>query len=398
MKEMNEELISAYLDDELSPQEREDVERALAQNPELQQLKDELQALRDDFDSLPVYHHRDLESVVSSIVGENLPPASIAKPTSTPTANKARLWLPIAFGLAACLLAVITLLPDRNSESEQLTMSMADQANQAEPGEHQSRFLKQESDAIQSEGQFAMADGAAMGGGMAGAITASDAPNDLDSSGGFGQANQPAAEASEEGQERAIADDNAGATANLIVQSRMAPDHTIALTVSRDQLEGLLAIIDPPAASKPSPPAVSRIEKPAGVPSQPQRNVRPAEASNQNADLRSQTKRRAIAYAVEQTPEELANVLAKLEVQRQRKYRLANEDEDLAEQSPQENNDPLDKKPTPKQLEKAKLQIAKLADAKPDGKLNVLFLITLTPSNATEEGEPADAVPLPNEK
>ena len=61
MKEMNEELISAYLDDELSPQEREDLERALTQNAALRQLKDELQALRDDFDSLPVYHHRDLE-------------------------------------------------------------------------------------------------------------------------------------------------------------------------------------------------------------------------------------------------------------------------------------------------------------------------------------------------
>ena len=130
MKEMNEELISAYLDDELSPQEREDVERALTQNAALRQLKDELQALRDDFDSLPVYHHRDLELVVSSIVGESPPPAAIVRPTSTPTATKTRLWIPIAFGLAACLLAVITLLPDRNSESEQLTMSVADQAAQ----------------------------------------------------------------------------------------------------------------------------------------------------------------------------------------------------------------------------------------------------------------------------
>ena len=195
-----------------------------------------------------------------------------------------------------------------------------------------------------------------------------------------------------------MADDNAGAMANLIVQSRMTPDHTIALTVSRDELEGLLAIIDPPAASRPSPPAVSRIEKSAGVPFQPQRNVRLAEASNQNSDLRSQTKRRAIAYAIEQTPEELTNVLAQLEVQRQRKYRFANEDEDLAEQRTQENNDSLDKKPTPKQLEKAKLQVAKLADAKPDGKLNVLFLITLMPSNALEKGEPADAIPLPSDK
>ena len=391
MKEMNEELISAYLDDELSPQEREDVERALTQNAALRQLKDELQALRDDFDSLPVYHHRDLELVVSSIVGESPPPAAIVRPTSAPTANKTSLWIPIAFGLAACLLAVITLLPDRNSESEQLTMSVADQANQHEPGE-------QESDAVHSEGQFALSKEAAMGGGMAGAITASDTPGDLDSNGGFGQANQPSAEASEEGLERAMADNNVDAMANLIVQSRMAPDHTIALTVSRDQLESLLAIIDPPAGSKPSPPAGSRIEKSAGAPFQSQRNVRPAEASNQNADFRSQTKRRAIAYAIEQTPEELTNVLAQLEVQRQRKYRFANEDEDLAEQRTQENNDSLDKKPTPKQLEKAKLQVAKLADAKPDGKLNVLFLITLTPSNAFEKGEPADTVPLPNDK
>ena len=56
MSEINEELISAYLDHELTPFEREDVEAALAQSPELRQLRDELETLREDFNLLPVHH------------------------------------------------------------------------------------------------------------------------------------------------------------------------------------------------------------------------------------------------------------------------------------------------------------------------------------------------------
>ena len=49
MSEINEELISAYLDHELSTEERELVEAALAHDPKLRQLKDELEMLQEDF-------------------------------------------------------------------------------------------------------------------------------------------------------------------------------------------------------------------------------------------------------------------------------------------------------------------------------------------------------------
>ena len=151
-----------------------------------------------------------------------------------------------------------------------------------------------------------------MGGGMAGAITASDAPSDLDSNGGFGQANQPSAEASEEGQERATADDNVDAMANLIVESSMAPDRPLPYAVSRDQLEAswLLSI--------PRREVSRHHQRVAGSKNRPE----PLSSLNAMYDRRkdriktlicgARPKRRTIAYAIEQTPEELTNVLAQL--------------------------------------------------------------------------------------
>ncbi|MCO6456966.1 MAG: hypothetical protein J5I93_16830 [Pirellulaceae bacterium] len=51
---MSDELLSAWLDDELSPSERAEVERMLEQHAELRQLLDELRALRARLQSLPV--------------------------------------------------------------------------------------------------------------------------------------------------------------------------------------------------------------------------------------------------------------------------------------------------------------------------------------------------------
>lgn len=55
----DEELISAYLDDELSPEQRRDVERLLAERPEAQRLLDELRGLRESLQSLPTYKLQD---------------------------------------------------------------------------------------------------------------------------------------------------------------------------------------------------------------------------------------------------------------------------------------------------------------------------------------------------
>jgi hypothetical protein len=63
--ESRQELISAYLDDELSPEERARVEAWLSENSELRQLHDELLALRAGLQSLPTHKlDRDLAAEV----------------------------------------------------------------------------------------------------------------------------------------------------------------------------------------------------------------------------------------------------------------------------------------------------------------------------------------------
>ena len=51
--EFSDELLSAYLDDELSPEERADVEAALDADPELRRTCDELRALSNALQAMP---------------------------------------------------------------------------------------------------------------------------------------------------------------------------------------------------------------------------------------------------------------------------------------------------------------------------------------------------------
>jgi hypothetical protein len=60
-----EELISAFLDGELVPEERAEVEKWLAESPEMRQLLDDLHALRGDIQSLP---HQKLDHDLGSAV------------------------------------------------------------------------------------------------------------------------------------------------------------------------------------------------------------------------------------------------------------------------------------------------------------------------------------------
>ena len=65
MDSNREELIGAYIDDELSASERAEVEKWLAESPELRQLHDELLAMRSSLQTLPQHQlDRDLAPFV----------------------------------------------------------------------------------------------------------------------------------------------------------------------------------------------------------------------------------------------------------------------------------------------------------------------------------------------
>ena len=123
MSEINEELISAYLDHELSKVERELVEAALAHDPKLRQLKDELEMLHEDFELLPVYHALDIQQIISKAANQptvrNKPKIS-ANPISNPSNKNG--WLAAGVGLAACLLLTVTLM-NKPADTEPLAMS-----------------------------------------------------------------------------------------------------------------------------------------------------------------------------------------------------------------------------------------------------------------------------------
>jgi anti-sigma factor RsiW len=64
-EKLTDERISAYLDNELSPEERADIERQLGASSELRQAVDELRALHTGMQSLPRYR---LESNIADRV------------------------------------------------------------------------------------------------------------------------------------------------------------------------------------------------------------------------------------------------------------------------------------------------------------------------------------------
>lgn len=74
-----EELLSAYLDGEVSPEERARVEQWLAESDELRQLRDELLALRTDLQGLPRHE-----------VGHDLAAAVMHRSAATPVAEESK--------------------------------------------------------------------------------------------------------------------------------------------------------------------------------------------------------------------------------------------------------------------------------------------------------------------
>ncbi len=108
----NDELLSAYLDGELTGDEQALVEERLASDPSAQQLLDDLAMMREDLQSLPTYSlpHDLSERVLQQaehemLVPRNDSPMPISK--AAPTSWKKLAWALLVAGAAASIAIVI---------------------------------------------------------------------------------------------------------------------------------------------------------------------------------------------------------------------------------------------------------------------------------------------------
>ena len=124
--EFSDELLSAYLDDELSPEERADVEAALDADPELRRTCDELRALSNTLQAMPATAAPDW----SATIVERALAATATDPAPTlsqrPGRNRAA-WSLVAGTLAVIAAAVLIMvnLP-REEQSRDVAQATAD--------------------------------------------------------------------------------------------------------------------------------------------------------------------------------------------------------------------------------------------------------------------------------
>jgi len=139
--ERREELISAFLDGELAPQERAQVEKWLAESPELRQLHDELAALGGSLRSLPRHQlGRNLSEIVlrraeRAVLGDNterpiagkVGPSALASSWWSRGAGWRRLVWP-AVAVAAALV-IMFFTSDERSLERQVAQAPKDQGS-----------------------------------------------------------------------------------------------------------------------------------------------------------------------------------------------------------------------------------------------------------------------------
>lgn len=331
MSEINEELISAYLDHELSTEEQKLVEAALAHDPKLRQLKDELKMLQEDFGLLPVYHTLDVQQVIRKAANQGtvqLTSKISANPGSSPS-NKNR-WLSVGVGIAAGLLLAVTLI-NQPGDTEPLAMtdsasSPAAEMNAPRTSAHVNRELTTELEEHNAMGGLAIQEAAE----MEDAISSSDSapPKTNDRKAGVKPFSAP-------------------------LQHKA--DQTIRITVGQKQLVQLLATIK--STSKKSPmtsggePELSQARKSnaANDVNQPKEELMP-DFDKGSIDF---------AYPIECTPEELFSLITQLQ---NAKYLSSSENANATMNS------------------KLKGHFKDQLKNKQSGKLQVLFLITVKPN------------------
>jgi hypothetical protein len=334
MSEINEELISAYLDHELSKVERELVEAALAHDPKLRQLKDELEMLHEDFELLPVYYALDIQQTISKAANQptvRTKPKISANPISNPSNKNG--WLAAGVGLAACLLLTVTLM-NKPADTEPLAMS---DGVSSPPAEMEAPLT--ESLTLPA---LEMDDGSDM----------------------EGLAPQQAAKM----QDKVSAEANSGQRnyrARIPAEGQLSGlpqnkfDQTIRISVAQNQLTQLLATIEPSAKKIP-------VENAGLQGFSPSLKSIPANSGNRSKTDSVQKFDNGSAdlvYAIQRTPEELVSLMTQLQ-----------------------NSNYLPSSVNAARYEdtNAKDRYPEQVKNKENGKLHVLFLITIEPDLESE--------------
>ncbi len=179
--EIDSELLSAYLDDELTTSERAIVKQALEKSPPLRESLQELKIISDEIQCLAVEFHPNeqqlLETVITKIRDRNLSvhgqaPYSNVKIPAMARGWKQRLQIPALLALTAGVLAVLTLQFMPNDQSMTLVQSeMADESPSVESddrAENNARELESAADDSPAiEGAGAQMGGMGGGGALA---------------------------------------------------------------------------------------------------------------------------------------------------------------------------------------------------------------------------------------
>ena len=171
--EIDGELLSAYLDDELTASERIVVDQAIENSPQLRESLQELKVLSDEIQCLAVEFHPNeqqlLDAVITKIRDRNLSvhgqaPYSNVKKSVTARGWKQRLQIPALLALTAGVLAVLTLQFMPNEQSMTLVQSDLNDATPAIESFHRAENNAPESEAVTDDGPPMAGEGAQMGG------------------------------------------------------------------------------------------------------------------------------------------------------------------------------------------------------------------------------------------
>jgi len=171
--EIEGELLSAYLDDELTASERVVVEQAIENNPQLRESLQELKVLSNEIQCLAVEFHPNeqqlLDAVITKIRDRNLSvhgqaPYSNVKIPVMARGWKQRLQIPALLALTAGVLAVLTLQFMPNEHSMTLVQSDLNAATPAIESFQRAENNAPESEAVTDDGPPMAGEGAQMGG------------------------------------------------------------------------------------------------------------------------------------------------------------------------------------------------------------------------------------------
>lgn len=382
MSEIDEELISAYLDQELSIEERRMVDAALARDPKLRQLKEQLELIQDDFDLLPFYHPHDIQRAIREASSQTtvLPAGSSVAQTKSSTSQRRR-WLVAGISLAACLMVTVTLLVETGNRQEQI--SMTDNATIL-PDDMNSQLDQQPRNADELAMSFAAEGEVADMGGAMGGMGGGFAPESVSEDQGavpraaFSQASDAASDSADPQvgvarSQNLNSEEAPAAPGNAAIQSRIQADQTIRLSVTRNQLLRLLETIGSPRPKL----VVETSEGTAKIPQQrkslnnsnltePSPNELKETIQPSPLKVKDQQDKRSapLPYAVQRTPAELAELMTWLRSSKYWPNRQESEELDY---------------------ESAKDHYTELLEKGSRKKLKVLFLITIEPDHQLKE-------------